>query len=84
MAFQTISSSAGSTAALRRFTPEGQPAWRKCSNEFGSMLPDGPTLALTRTHVALQEKTVELEFVQGAFQRAQVAWQKEKADLVRA
>eukprot|EP00873_Tetraselmis_striata_P018706 jgi/Tetstr1/438970/TSEL_027462.t2 len=83
MAFQSLSSSAATAAAIRRFTPDGQPAWRACSNQFGTMLPDGPTLALTKTHVALQEKTTELEFVQGAFQRAQAAWAQEKADLGR-
>eukprot|EP00873_Tetraselmis_striata_P018705 jgi/Tetstr1/438969/TSEL_027462.t1 len=82
MAFQSLSSSAATAAAIRRFTPDGQPAWRACSNQFGTMLPDGPTLALTKTHVALQEKTTELEFVQGAFQRAQAAWAQEKADLL--
>ena len=70
------------SAAVRKFTPEEKPRWGGRSGRFGPMFPEGPSLALTKTHVALQEKVVELEFLQGTFSRAQSAWVQEKSELV--
>mmetsp|Transcript_11482 Transcript_11482/g.32564 ORF Transcript_11482/g.32564 Transcript_11482/m.32564 type:complete len:292 (-) Transcript_11482:266-1141(-) len=69
------------SAAVRKFTPEEKPRWGNRSGRFGPVFAEGPALALTKTHVALQEKVVELEFLQGTFSRAQSAWAQEKSEL---
>lgn len=70
------------SSAVRKFTPEEAPRWRGRGQRFGPLFPEGPALALTRTHVALQEKSAELGFLQGTFKRAQTAWVGEKGELV--
>uniref|UniRef100_A0A061R145 Uncharacterized protein n=1 Tax=Tetraselmis sp. GSL018 TaxID=582737 RepID=A0A061R145_9CHLO len=58
-----------------------KPWWSGRSGRFEPIFPDGPALALTRTHVALQEKSNELEFLDASYKRAQKAWNDEKSCL---
>jgi hypothetical protein len=51
-------------------------------SKFGPVVPPGPALALTKTHVALQQKGTELAFLQDTFTRAQSSWVKEKNEMV--